>query len=369
MLKSLKTVKVIETEILDAVRDLVCDVPRVQLNSVVPSARIGKNHEVDGKVEFSLNDSLYSLIVEVKANGAPRYVRSGVHVLESNISRLRRDQHGDVHKHFIPILVSPYLSPQSREICTDNDVAYMDLVGNARLVFDTVYIERAVAERPVTESRALRSLFTPKAAAILRVLLRQPDRAWRVAELAREANASYGHVSNVRKALLEREWLEVRPDGVALVQPKELVHMWRESYRRPKSESISGYTTYHGDRFVDRLKNTLKSNSDRPRAVYSLHSAAQWLAPFGRVATQTLYVDEVGAELVKDTLKLTRGGRGANVVLSVLEDDNLLFDSIEPTPNVFCTSPTLTYLDLWAGSDRDQEAARHLAQECLPWLK
>ena len=61
-----------------------------------------------------------------------------------------------------------------------------------------------------SESRALRSIFNPKAAAILRVMLREPDRAWRVTDLAEKANASLGHVSNVRKALLEREWIEKR---------------------------------------------------------------------------------------------------------------------------------------------------------------
>ena len=64
------------------------------------------------------------------------------------------------------MIVSPYLSPESRAICTDHDVAYLDLAGNARLAFDTVYIERTVADKPRSETRALRSIFTPKAEAI-----------------------------------------------------------------------------------------------------------------------------------------------------------------------------------------------------------
>ena len=75
------------------------------------------------------------------------------------------------------MLVSPYLSPKSRSICVDHDVAYLDLVGNAHLAFDHVYIDRAVADRPKSETRALRSIFSPKAAAILRALLRDPARA------------------------------------------------------------------------------------------------------------------------------------------------------------------------------------------------
>ena len=361
--------KKVESEPLDAVCDLICDLPGVRINLVEPSARIGENHEIDGKVEFSFKESVYSLIIEVKADGAPRYVRSGVHELESNISRLCRDCAGIERTDFIPMLVSQYLSPQSCAICRDHDVAYLDLFGNARLVFDTVYIERTVAERPVTESRALRSLFTPKAAAILRVLLREPSRAWRVAQLAQAANASYGHVSNVRKALLEREWLDESSAGVVLVQPDALMQMWRESYRRPACETFRGYTTYHGNQLDERLRNSLNPYSGDPRVIYSRHSASQWLAPFGRVATQSLYVDQEGAAQVEDALNLTHSASGANIVLSILEDENIFLDAMQPTIDVFCTSPTATYLDLWVGSDRDREAAQHLARACLPWLK
>ena len=104
--------------------------------------------------------------------------------------------HQSVHEHvdlrLIPMIVSPYLSPESRSICTNYNVAYLDFVGNAYLSFENVYIERTVAEKPKSETRALRSIFSPRDGAILRVLLRDLDRTWRVAELAEEANASFG---------------------------------------------------------------------------------------------------------------------------------------------------------------------------------
>ena len=62
--------------------------------------------------------------------------------------------------------------PESRSICLDHNVAYLDLYGNAHLAFGPVYIERSIPDRPKSEVRAQRSLFTPKAGAILRVLLR-----------------------------------------------------------------------------------------------------------------------------------------------------------------------------------------------------
>jgi len=369
MLKNSEIVKESKMRAVDAVRDLLCNVPSVRVESVEYAPKPDSGNAVDGFVAFAHGDRNYALAVEFKPNGAPRFVRAGVYQLDSCVARMRRA--GGTHSgcRLIPMLVSPYLSPESRAICLGHDIAYLDLVGNARLAFDTVYIDRAVAERPVSETRALRSIFTPKAAAILRVLLREPGRAWRVAELATQARASYGHVSNVRKALLAREWIELGDDGVVLVQPDILLQTWRESYRRPSGETITGYTHLHGTQLDERLRGTLNPHPERPRALYALHSAAQWLAPFGRSATHTLYTDEPGAEALKEALRLTHAARGANVVLFTPTDESLFHDASEPAPDVFCTSPIVTYLDLRTGNDRDREAAEHLAGECFPWLK
>lgn len=78
------------------------------------------------------------------------------------------------------------------------------------------------------------------------------------------------------------------------------------------------------------------------------------------------YADEPGAEALKEALKLTHAARSANAVLHVPTDESLFLDAGEPTPNVFCTSPVVTYLDLWAGSDRDRGAEEHLAGAFFP---
>ena len=117
------------------------------------------------------------------------------------------------------------------------------------------------------------------------------------------------------------------------------------------------------------MRGKLNAYSERPRAIYSLHSAARWLAPFGRSGTLTFYADEPGAAVLQEALKLTRAVRGANVELRVPTDQSLFHDASEPGPSVFCTGPIVTYLDLWHGGDRDREAAEHLAGEFFPWLK
>ena len=313
-------------------------------------------------------DAARLLVVEVKTHGVPRFVRSAVYQLESGVAHMHQCFERHRVEQIVPMLVSPYLSPESRAICRDHDVAYLDLEGNARLVFDGVYIERTVPHRPKSETRALRSIFTPKAAAILRVLLREPERPWRVTDLAANANASLGHVSNVCKALLEREWADRRHDGVVLIQPNALLRTWRKSYRRPRGGRIDAYAHLHGRQFDELTRTVLNSRPGLPRAVYALASAAQWIAPFSRDATQSFYTDHAGARLLRETLDLRPVGMGANVVLRLTTDESLFDDAIEPLPGLFCTDPIVTYLDLWCGNDREREAADHLAKEVLPWI-
>ena len=366
MMKSIETVKELDIVAVNAVRDLLSHVPNLEISSVDYEEDIGRN-QIDLRIALSRGGVNYALIIEVKPNGAPRFVRSAVYHLRDYVAHADQSNHADADQRLIPMLVSPYLSPESRAICTDHNVTYLDLFGNAHLAFDGVYIDRAVADKPKAESRALRSIFNPKAAAILRVMLRDPNRAWRVTDLAEKANASLGHVSNVRKALLEREWIEKRAEGVVLVQPDALLKTWRENYRRPVGHRITGYTHLHGKQLDDQLSKAL--NPQHPRAIYSLHSAAQWFAPFGRDGTHTFYADESGAQFLQEALRLTLVTKGANVVLHIPNDESLFDDAIEPASGIFCTSPIITYLDLWNGNDRDREAAEYIAKEFFPWLE
>ena len=357
----------LEIMAVSAVRDLLATVPHLDASSIRHDQQLGTDYRIDGLLEFERCDNTYTLIIEVKTNGAPRFIRSAVFQLKDYLADTRQRAHGDPDRRLIALLVSPYLPPASRSICIDHGVAYLDLVGNAHLAFDGVYIDRAVATRPKSEIRALRSIFTPKAAAILRVLLRDPDRAWRVTDLAETAKTSLGHVSNVRKALLEREWIEKRDNGIILVQPGALLGAWREEYRQPAGQRISRYTLFHGEQLRKQLSGRLNPEPQHPRAIYSSHSAAQWLAPFARGGTCSFYADESGALMLEETLKLTYAAKGANVILRILKDESLFEDAVEPAPGIFCASPIVTYLDLWNGNDRDREAASYLASKCFPW--
>lgn len=367
-MKNIKSVKNHKTMAINTVHDLLSQVPGLKVVSEYHERLLGGDLRIDGWIEFEHDDATFALVIEVKSNGAPRFVRSAVYQLKGYLAHAHQSGYGDPGRRMIPMVVSSYLPPESRSICSDHDVAYLDLIGNTHLAFRNVYIDRAVAERPKSETRALRSIFTPRASAILRILLRDPKRAWRVADLAEAANASLGHVSNVRKALHEREWIEKRDNGIILVQPNTLLRTWREEYRQPAGQHISRYTLFHGEQLINRLSGKLNSEPMLPRVVFASSSAAQWYAPYSRDGTHNFYADESGARMLEETLELTHVEKGANVIVRIPKEESLFEDADEPAQGIYCTSPIVTYLDLWIGNDRDREAADHLASRWFPWL-
>jgi hypothetical protein len=252
-------------------------------------------------------------------------------------------------------------------LCRAHEVGFVDLEGNARLIFDGVFIERLVPGKPVAERRALKSLFKPKAAQVLRMMLRNPARAWRVTALAEAAGVSLGHVSNVRAGLLDREWARVSEEGLFLSEPDRLLDAWRDAYEPPAGKRMGFYTTLHGSAFEDTARRALGDGATCARAAFASFSAAHWLAPYSRTGTHYFYADDAGLERLRAALKLSSAAKGENVVITLLKDHGLFRDTVEPVPGAICTGPVQTYLDLAAGGERGREAADHLRRERLRW--
>jgi hypothetical protein len=245
----------------------------------------------------------------------------------------------------------------------DAGVGFADLAGNCHLAFGRVYIEKSAAENPFRKRRVQRSLFAAKSERVLRLLLAEPNRMWRVAQLAEKAQVSLGQVSNLRRRLLDQEWAVVEKGGLRLSRPRELLEAWRQAHRLDPERSDSAYTLLHGEALDKALRALLAEAGDGRHALLASYSAARWLAPFARVAGVYLYVDEQGGDAVHEYLKLEAAAKGANVSLMRPKDEGVFLDRIEAGQGMWCTSPIQTYLDLAVSGERGAEAAEHLFNE------
>lgn len=360
MLKQAESVKNVESRAAEALWRLLEQVPAITVLGVEPQVAAA-GETVDILVHLEAAGQPRLLACEVKSSGQPRHVRAALHQLHNYVARKAQGA--------IPVFVAPYLSPNAQSLCREEGVGFLDLEGNVHLVFDGIFIERQVANKPDSERRELKSLFSPKSAQVLRMLLRDPGRTWRVVELAEAAAVSTGHVSNVRNGLLDREWAEVSDEGLRLSKPDALLDEWAAAYVPPAGKRISFYTTLHGSALGEAARQVLAASGEDGRAVFASYSAAQWLAPYARTGMHYFYADAQGLERLRSALNLSSVSKGQNVVVTLLKDEGLFRDTIEPASGAICTSPVQTYLDLVVSGERGAEAAEHLRKEKLAWQK
>jgi hypothetical protein len=358
MLKQPISVKEVEHRAAEALRHLLEEIPPVALHSIrleQPAA----NGKADVVANVEVGQQHYVLVCEVKQSGQPRFVRTAIYQL--------RDYLREFPKSATPVVIAPYLSPESRHLCIQNGMSFLDFEGNVHLEFGTVFVDRLREDKRSPEHRELKSIFRPKSAQVLRVLFRDPAQRWKVADLAKAASVSLGHASNVRNALLNREWGETGVDGLSLRAPDQLLDAWKSAYVPPVAERLRFYATLHGEPLESRLRDLFAFVRDNGHVALGSFSAAQWIAPYGRTSTLFLWSEKEQVEKISEQLQLSSSLKGENVVVSVTQDNSVFFDAFSAERGIRCTSPLQTYLDLSKSGERGQEAAEHLRRIRLLW--
>lgn len=326
-------------------------VPFLKILSWKKEARLGE-FTPDVVIKLSLPVGSQVIIVEIKDSGQPRFAREAV----NQLFRYRDEVPG-----MYGVFIAPYISSQAASICEKAGIGYADLAGNCRLVFGQVYIERRDWPNPSIVRRELRSLFTPKAARILSVLLADPRRWWKVLELARNAGVSLGQASNVKRLLEDREWVERSAKGIRLSHPEELLAVWASSY----SFGRNRIRDFHSLRTTAEIEAGLRRICDEMGSSCALtgSSAAARLAPVAHAEQVMAYVDGRLEEIAR-RLELKAVSSGANVSL-VEPADSGVFIGSRVVEGLRIVSPVQLYLDLKSMKGRGEEVAEEILEEVI----
>lgn len=303
----------------------------------------------DGIMDVSINERQWRLLLEVKSRGEPRLVREAINYLKA-----KSTNYGET----LGIVGAPWLSPRSREICNQEGVGYIDLAGNCRIVFESVYIDRQGFENPAVERRSLRNLFSQKSSRVIRVLLENPNNVWRMESLANQAQVSLGTVARVKERLLDLEFGRFSEDGISLSEPESLLKEWGKSYslRRSKFANFFGM----GDTRELEAKLIECCNRKSIRYALTLFSGADRVSPFMRYSRAFAYIDFDPNELANE-LDWEAVNKGMNISLIPIEDEMLLYDASK-IAGVWVVSNIQLYLDLVKYKGRGEEAAAYLLE-------
>lgn len=336
-------------------RGLLGRVPFLRLVSLKKDARISpqSNDRADRLAQVTAGDRMWTLLVEEKRLGQPREVRTAVLQLERYLKHLPTEVPG------YGMVLAPFISAESGRICTEAGIGYADLAGNTRLSFDQVFIETRSAENPFREKRETRSLFAPRAARVLRVLLQGPLRAWKVTELAESARVSLGWVSAVRQQLLAREWAAEEPGGLRVTKPAVVLDAWvkaDEWERRTHTQEYSVLINEPLD-LAEKLKTVL---GEEP-PVFTQWFAGWLRHPYTTPVVVTAYVREFPDEaLIKEKLLGRRVTDGGGRLRLVLPKEEGVLHPQQTAQGFQLVSDVQIYLDLQRAGLRAEEQAEEL---------
>jgi len=285
------------------------------------------------------------LVCDIKNSGQPRIARTAVDQLLRCVQNIPQAY---------PVFAAPYISPRSADICRERGIGYIDLAGNCRLSFETVYILKEGSGNPYSVKRDLRSLFSPKAERILRVLLNDPSARWKTEELAKRAKVSLGQISNVKKLLADREWID--PKDFRLKEPRQLLHEWSSAYRSERNKRFD----YYSFEKLNDLEFSVAERCEDLGISYAMtgFSAAARRIPMVRYQRATVYATDNLAQLVEG-LGLKTVTSGANLSIMTPYDEGVFWGS-EKVDGIVLVSVVQNYLDLKGDRGRGEEAAAAL---------
>lgn len=309
--------------------------------------RIACDMDADLVLELDIQGQSQYLAVVVKHNGQPRTAKDAIYRLRSAQTALAESY---------PVFIAPYISPRVAALCQQEGVGYADFAGNCLLSFDRVYLKREQFPNPAIERRELRSLFTRKATAIYRILLRAPRDIYTLSALSQASTVSLGQVHNVVEMLIAREWMQRLPDGVQLTDPEPLLRSWAQQYTFPAHARYEYYT----DQPLGTIERQVAScaTDDTYAGVLTGFAGAERLAPYTRYQRIHAWIPR-DVEAVAQSLGLKAVSSGANVTLYLAKEESVFFDR-RRVGETCVASPIQVYLDLLRVGGRSEDAAQHL---------
>ena len=318
----------------------------------IQKENVEKDAIVDLSVTIEFSGGVMQLIAEVKKSGQPRLAPEAVNQL------LRyKDKISDAYFVFI----APYISPKAADICLSEGIGYLDLSGNCLLSFDKIFIQKRDYPNQFKEKRDLKSLYAPKAERLLRVLLCNPGKKWKIKELADESGVSLGQASNVKGALLDRELISGERGGLYLKEPAALLREWAENYNYRKHEVHEFYSL----KSITDVENALAAYCNNKKIPYALtgFSGAARLSPAVRYKKAMVYVTDLSEESFSQlTLKAVKSG--GNLLLFNPYDDGVFYGSSKVS-EIQVASEIQLYLDLYGFRGRGEEAVEMLYERIV----
>ena len=143
------------------------------------------------------------------------------------------------------VIFAPYISDNSARIIKNNDLGYMDFSGNCYFNRNLIHIHISGQKNEFVEKRKQKSIFERSSivsSKILRTMLENPNKKWKLKELSNCVGCSIGQVSKVKEFLLNQSWIEQSSDGIRICKVAEVLKAWAVVYGKNNTMNYEYYT-------------------------------------------------------------------------------------------------------------------------------
>lgn len=313
----------------------------------------------DGIAEFGAEIRVYDALGTVSfkdGSAVPVVLEAKRNVWPSTIGEVIDAQPSDADT--VYAVVSPRISEEVRSLLQSAGISWFDGVGNC--YFESRRGYALITGTPYQKApRKDASAFERSAAVssrVLRRLLVDASRYWRVAELAREAESSVGMVSRVKQFLDRRGFLDVGEEGFRPANVPSLMEEWARIYNR-KAPEATGFYSFDD---VAALEAEL-ARLELPVYLTGPSGGVRY-APAIRYGSVDAYVPLSERDSVVQTLGLRPVESGANFKMHGLDEGSVLLDARVVRGNRV-VSPVQAYLDCMANGARGEEEARAILEK------
>ncbi len=314
----------------------------------------------DAILQASSAEVEFEIGINVKARITPQTALSVVEQVRSLPAEMLR------------VVYAPVISPRVAELLDRSSIGCVDAAGNCRFRSrrHRLLIDRRGRRAPPRLPQGAADPFSPKSSRIVRAVLSEPAKGWKVRELANhpDVKVSPGLVVKVKRTLVEESYAVERDGLLYLRDPVGLLENWTPNYPGP-AEQVPMYFLGETETAEEAVARWCRAHDLN----YALggHSAAWRLAPEVRYSVAAVYVEQRGfSPDVLDKLSKYKGGKrvdtGANLLLWRPFDQSVLAGRHSVGASALkVTSAIQTFLDLKKLTGRGEEAAAAIYDRLL----
>jgi DNA-binding transcriptional regulator YhcF (GntR family) len=311
------------------------------------------NRVFDFSVRADIAGRIFDLLIEVKERPHLVDLRLAAEVIKQYAG-----------PEVIPMLAAHFMGNNRRTMLKQMGVGYLDMVGNMYLRAPSVFMEREGKRNHVSLEHKGLNPYSDKASIVLRVLVNEPKRAWKIREIARAGGINPGWVSRVVQSLVERGLVMFnRENGVTLLRGEDMIKEWADFYDWRQNKFSYYYChAFNVEKIMEMIsKLNLDSGGQTALGFQAGASLVSTFATFHEVHLMIdgRYFDSIRPD-IEQQLGLEPRREGANLILVRPYYKYSALFGIRKIKKWFVVSDVQLYLDLKRYPIRGAEQAEHL---------